>query len=108
MFSEVFFVVFANSLKNLNFYATIYCNKSITACDHSFLATIGFIAPDKILINSRRTGSIIWIIRIIRKLHHAAYKQKALSCGSRQRVGIVARKPESLDITNFFKLKMSS
>ena len=66
----------------------IHYNKSIIAGDHSFLATIGFIAPDKILINSRRTGSIIWILRIIRKPHHTIYKQKALSCGSRQRVGI--------------------
>ena len=40
------------------------------------------------MINSRRTGSIIWIIRIIRKPHCIAYKQKALSCGSRQRVGV--------------------
>ena len=66
----------------------IHYNKSIIAGDHSFLATIGFIAPDKILIISRRTGSIIWIIRIIRKPHHTIYKQKALSCGSRKRVGI--------------------
>ena len=41
------------------------------------------------MVNSRRTGSIIWIIKIIRKLHHTVYKQKALSCSSRQRVGIV-------------------
>lgn len=89
LFSEVFFVVFSNSLKNLNFYATIHRNKSTTACDNSFLAAIGFIAPDKILINSRHTGSIIWIIRIIRKPHYTVYKQKALSCGSQQRVGVV-------------------
>lgn len=57
--------------------------------NYSFLATIGFITHDKILINSRRIGMIIWIIRIIRKLHRTVYKQKALSCGFRQRVGII-------------------
>ena len=67
-------------------YAIIYLiNQS--GCVYSFLATIGFIAPDKILINSRRTGNIIWIIKIIRKPHHTVYKQNALSCGSRQQSG---------------------
>ena len=42
------------------------------------------------LVRYRRTGSIIWIIRIIRKLHHTVYKQKALSCSSRQRVGMIS------------------
>ena len=51
-------------------------------------AIIGFIAPDKVLINPRHTGSIIWIIRIIRKPHHTVYKQKKLRCGSQQRVGV--------------------
>ena len=72
-----------------------YIWQNQSGCTYSFLATIGFIAPDKILINSRRTGSIIWIIRIIRKPHHTVYKQKALSCGSRQRVGVV---PLGLDV----------
>ena len=36
--------------------------------------TIGFIAPDKKMINSRRTGMIIWIIKIPQRLHDTFYK----------------------------------
>ena len=60
-----------------------------------FFATIGFIAPDKKMINSRHTGMIIWIIKILQRLHDTFYKQNALSLVFRQRVGIV---PLGLDV----------
>lgn len=41
------------------------------------------------MINSRHTGMIIWIIKILRRLHDTFYKQNALSLAFRQRVGIV-------------------
>ena len=41
------------------------------------------------MINSRRTGSIIWIIKISRRLHNTFYKQNVLSLAFRQRVGII-------------------
>ena len=47
------------------------------------------------MINSRRTGMIIWIIKILRRLHDTFYKQNALSLAFRQRVGIV---PLGLDV----------
>ena len=40
------------------------------------------------MINSRHTGMIIWIIKILRRLHDTFYKQNALSLAFRQRVGI--------------------
>lgn len=47
------------------------------------------------MINSRRTGSIIWIIKIPRRLHNTFYKQNVLSLAFRQRVGII---PLGLDV----------
>ena len=47
------------------------------------------------MINSRRTGSIIWIIKIPRRLHNTFYKQNVLSLAFRQRVGVV---PLGLDV----------
>ena len=47
------------------------------------------------MINSRRTGMIIWIIKILRRLHDTFYKQNALSLAFRQRVGII---PLGLDV----------
>ena len=47
------------------------------------------------MINSRHTGMIIWIIKILRRLHDTFYKQNALSLVFRQRVGIV---PLGLDV----------
>lgn len=41
------------------------------------------------MINSRHTGMIIWIIKILRRLHDTFYKQNALSLVFRQRVGII-------------------
>ena len=41
------------------------------------------------MINSRHTGMIIWIIKILRSLHDTFYKQNALSLAFRQRVGII-------------------
>lgn len=41
------------------------------------------------MINSRRTGSIIWIIKILRRLHDTFYKQNVLSLAFWQRVGII-------------------
>ena len=40
------------------------------------------------MINSRHTGMIIWIIKILRRLHDTFYKQNALSLVFRQRVGV--------------------
>ena len=47
------------------------------------------------MINSRHTGMIIWIIKILRRLHDTFYNQNALSLAFRQRVGIV---PLGLDV----------
>ena len=47
------------------------------------------------MINSRHTGMIIWIIKILRRLHDTFYKQNALSLVFRQRVGVV---PLGLDV----------
>ena len=47
------------------------------------------------MINSRHTGMIIWIIKILRRLHDTFYKQNVLSLAFRQRVGIV---PLGLDV----------
>lgn len=47
------------------------------------------------MINSRHTGMIIWIIKILQRLHDTFYKQNALSLVFRQRVGIV---PLGLDV----------
>lgn len=41
------------------------------------------------MINFRHTGMIIWIIKILRRLHDTFYKQNALSLAFRQRVGII-------------------
>lgn len=41
------------------------------------------------MINSRHTGMIIWIIKILRRLHDTFYKQNALSLAFRQRMGII-------------------
>lgn len=41
------------------------------------------------MINSRHTGMIIWIIKILRRLHDTFYKQNVLSLVFRQRVGII-------------------
>lgn len=46
------------------------------------------------MINSRHTGMIIWIIKILRRLHDTFYKQNALSLVFRQRVEII--EPESV------------
>lgn len=43
------------------------------------------------MINSRHTGMIIWIIKILRRLHDTFYKQNVLSLAFRQRVGIILR-----------------
>lgn len=43
------------------------------------------------MINSRRTGMIIWIIKILRRLHDTFYKQNALSLAFRQRVGMTTK-----------------
>ena len=48
------------------------------------------------MINSRHTGMIIWIIKILRRLHDTFYKQNALSLAFRQRVGVVAAYPKAL------------
>ena len=82
-----------------------YIWQNQSGCNYSFFATIAFIAPDKILINSRRTGSIIWIIRIIWKPHHTFYKQKTLSCGFRQRVRIISEARKSLILLFFEGLR---
>ena len=42
------------------------------------------------MINSRHTGMIIWIIKILQRLHDTFYKQNALSLVFRQRVGVVS------------------
>lgn len=47
------------------------------------------------MINSRHTGMIIWIIKMLRRLHNTFYKQNVLSLAFRQRVGIV---PLGLDV----------
>ena len=47
------------------------------------------------MINSRHTGMIIWIIKILRRLHDTFYKQNALSLAFRQRMGII---PLGLDV----------
>ena len=47
------------------------------------------------MINSRHTGMIIWIIKILRRLHDTFYKQNVLSLAFRQRVGII---PLGLDV----------
>ena len=49
------------------------------------------------MINSRHTGMIIWIIKILRRLHDTFYKQNALSLAFRQRVGIIPKRPKSLE-----------
>ena len=41
------------------------------------------------MINSRHTGMIIWIIKILRRPHDTFYKQNALSLVFRQRVGMI-------------------
>lgn len=69
--------------KNDTYVILLVTNQS--GCDYSFLATIGFIAPDKKMINSRHTGMIIWIIKILRRLHDTFYKQNVLSLAFRQR-----------------------
>ena len=47
------------------------------------------------MINSRHTDMIIWIIKILRRLHDTFYKQNVLSLAFRQRVGVV---PLGLDV----------
>ena len=47
------------------------------------------------MINSRHTGMIIWIIKILRRLHDTFYKQNVLSLAFWQRVGII---PLGLDV----------
>lgn len=47
------------------------------------------------MINSRHTGMIIWIIKILRRLHDTFYKQNVLSLAFRQRMGII---PLGLDV----------
>lgn len=47
------------------------------------------------MINSRHTGMIIWIIKILRRLLDTFYKQNVLSLAFRQRVGII---PFDLDV----------
>lgn len=53
------------------------------------------------MINSRHTGMIIWIIKILRRLHDTFYKQNALSLAFRQRVGMINKTPKSLINTDF-------
>ena len=92
-------------MQGISLCAIIYLTNQ-SGGNYSFLATIGFITHDKILINSRRIGMIIWIIRIIRKLHRTVYKQKALSCGFRQRVGIISEPPETRINTGFLPVAL--
>ena len=47
------------------------------------------------MINSRHTGMIIWIIKILQRLHDTFYKQNALSLAFRKRVGVI---PFGLDV----------
>lgn len=42
------------------------------------------------MINSRHTGMIIWIIKILLRLYDTFYKQNALRLAFRQRVGIIS------------------
>ena len=64
------------------------------------------------MINSRHTGMIIWIIKILRRLHDTFYKQNALSLAFRQRVGIILKTSENpIDKGNsevFFFLRFSN
>ena len=62
------------------------------------------------MINSRHTGMIIWIIKILRRLYDTFYKQNVLSLAFRQRVGITDRNAESLYLCGFpaFVLSNSS
>ena len=92
-------------MQGISLCAIIYLTNQ-SGGNYSFLATIGFITHDKILINSRRIGMIIWIIRIIRKLHRTVYKQKALSCGFRQRVGIISEPSETRINTGFLPVAL--
>ena len=65
------------------------------------------------MINSRHTGMIIWIIKILRRLHDTFYKQNALSLAFRQRVGIISsgfqvnktvkRRQGEISAANFFE-----
>ena len=41
------------------------------------------------MINSRHTGMIIWIIKILRRLYDTFYKQNVLSLAFRQRMGMI-------------------
>ena len=92
--------------KNDTYVILLVTNQS--GCDYSFLATIGFIAPDKKMINSRHTGMIIWIIKILRRLHDTFYKQNVLSLAFRQRVGIISKTLKTRIYTGFLRIKKSS
>lgn len=51
------------------------------------------------MINSRHTGMIIWIIKILRRLHDTFYKQNVLSLAFRQRVGIIYQNDEYIMVS---------
>ena len=53
------------------------------------------------MINSRHTGMIIWIIKMLRRLHDTFYKQNVLSLAFWQRVGMINKTPKSLINTDF-------
>ena len=75
--------------KNDTYVIPLVTNQS--GCDYSLLATIDFITPDKKMINSRHTGMIIWIIKILLRLYDTFYKQNALRLAFRQRVGVISQ-----------------
>lgn len=59
------------------------------------------------MINSRHTGMIIWIIKILRRLHDMFYKQNALSLAFRQRVDVYKSSffygfDDADEVTDFF------
>ena len=56
------------------------------------------------MINSRHTGMIIWIIKILRRLHNTIYKQNALSLAFRQRVGIITKNTKTPEKLVFIEL----
>ena len=56
------------------------------------------------MINSRHTGMIIWIIKILRRLHDTFYKQNVLSLAFRQRVRIISKVEKVLYSRAFFNV----
>lgn len=56
------------------------------------------------MINSRHTGMIIWIIKILRRLHDTFYKQNVLSLAFRQRVGVNGA--DGLQVKTIMRLRL--